>query len=457
MENNSQLEHIVPNPILRNFLKLFIPIAAIVLIGGIALFHAETGSELTKIRSSEEAAIQLGSKSIERIVQTVTNDLKFLTEQKAVSEAVSGTEEHFIDHLNQDWGAFSRTKGIYGQIRWIDNSGKEKIRVNYNKGNSEIVPDDQLQNKGSRYYFTDAIKLNKGEFFISPLDLNIEKGKIVQPLKPMIRIGTPIFSANTQKQGILLLNYLGKQMLNEYGRVMGKTSSRAWLINRDGFWMKGPSSKMEWGFMYNRDKTSMVHLYPDSWKKIILSTKGQFEDEHGLWTFDTVYPLVEGQKTSTGASYAFSPSRSNLKIQEYFWKSVLLLPAKQYNATISHTGIKLAVVIFILLFGLSYGSWRLAYAWAAEEKAKKELRKINLDLEHIVEERTKNLQIALDEVKTLQGIIPICSYCHSIRDDDGAWDRVDAYLSKHSDAMFSHGICPKCMVKARNEAGLDDE
>jgi hypothetical protein len=116
-----------------------------------------------------------------------------------VSLAVSGTEKHLIDHLKQDWSVFSRTKGMYDQIRWIDNSGKEKIRVNYNKGNQEIVPDDKLQNKGSRYYFTDAIKLNKEEFFISPLDLNIEKGKIEQPLKPVIRIGTPILDANTQK------------------------------------------------------------------------------------------------------------------------------------------------------------------------------------------------------------------------------------------------------------------
>ena len=66
-------------------------------------------------------------------------------------------------------------------------------------------------------------------------------------------------------------------------------------------------------------------------------------------------------------------------------------------------------------------------------------------------------EIALDEIKTLKGIIPICSYCHSIRDEEGAWDRVESYISKHSDAAFSHGICPKCMVKARSEAGLDEK
>jgi len=64
-------------------------------------------------------------------------------------------------------------------------------------------------------------------------------------------------------------------------------------------------------------------------------------------------------------------------------------------------------------------------------------------------------EAALNEVKALQGIIPICSYCHSIRDDGGAWNRLEAYICEHSDAQFSHGMCPGCASKARAEAGLE--
>lgn len=70
-------------------------------------------------------------------------------------------------------------------------------------------------------------------------------------------------------------------------------------------------------------------------------------------------------------------------------------------------------------------------------------------------ELVKSLRNALNEIKTLKGIIPICSYCHHIRDGEGTWDRLEAYLSKHSDAEFSHGICPKCFPKAREKNGLD--
>lgn len=67
----------------------------------------------------------------------------------------------------------------------------------------------------------------------------------------------------------------------------------------------------------------------------------------------------------------------------------------------------------------------------------------------------EELKEAINEIQTLRGIIPICSYCHSIRDDEGAWSQLEAYLSEHSEAMFSHGICPKCLAKARADHGLD--
>lgn len=55
------------------------------------------------------------------------------------------------------------------------------------------------------------------------------------------------------------------------------------------------------------------------------------------------------------------------------------------------------------------------------------------------------LQFALDEIKALQGILPICCYCKKIRNDDGYWEQVEAYITSHSQAEFSHSICPACL------------
>jgi len=57
------------------------------------------------------------------------------------------------------------------------------------------------------------------------------------------------------------------------------------------------------------------------------------------------------------------------------------------------------------------------------------------------------LQDALDQVKTLRGFIPICANCKKIRDDKGYWNEVEKYVTEHSDAQFSHGMCPDCLQK----------
>ncbi|MFO0881135.1 MAG: response regulator [Gemmataceae bacterium] len=67
-----------------------------------------------------------------------------------------------------------------------------------------------------------------------------------------------------------------------------------------------------------------------------------------------------------------------------------------------------------------------------------------LTLQETLRNRVRDLQQALARVKHLQGLLPICSYCKSIRSDKDYWQQVEQYLSAHADVRFSHGICPQC-------------
>lgn len=70
-----------------------------------------------------------------------------------------------------------------------------------------------------------------------------------------------------------------------------------------------------------------------------------------------------------------------------------------------------------------------------------------LTLQERLADRVAELQDALTRVKRLQGLLPICSYCKRIRGDDQYWQQVDAYIVEHTDAQFTHGICPPCSKK----------
>jgi phosphoserine phosphatase RsbU/P len=74
-----------------------------------------------------------------------------------------------------------------------------------------------------------------------------------------------------------------------------------------------------------------------------------------------------------------------------------------------------------------------------------------LTLQERLSQRVAELQQALNNVKTLHGLLPICSYCKRIRGDDQYWQQVEKYIADRSEAQFSHGICPSCYAEVEKE------
>jgi len=68
-------------------------------------------------------------------------------------------------------------------------------------------------------------------------------------------------------------------------------------------------------------------------------------------------------------------------------------------------------------------------------------------MEHERKKLLEHIEEASNKIRTLQGLLPICSHCKKIRDDEGYWKEIESYISEHSDLQFSHGICPECSKK----------
>jgi nitrate/nitrite-specific signal transduction histidine kinase len=81
------------------------------------------------------------------------------------------------------------------------------------------------------------------------------------------------------------------------------------------------------------------------------------------------------------------------------------------------------------------------------DRTLQELRQARDGLEDRVRERTQELQKAVERVQVLRGLFPICSSCNKIRDDQGYWHQVEQFVEMHTDARFTHGLCPACCVK----------
>lgn len=103
-----------------------------------------------------------------------------------------------------------------------------------------------------------------------------------------------------------------------------------------------------------------------------------------------------------------------------------------------------ATAFFACAGGLMLGATRvIREALARAEREVEERRRTEAQLR----EANQKLEEALHNVKTLKGLLPVCAWCHKVREDEGYWSQLESYISAHTDTTFTHGICPDCKEK----------
>lgn len=218
------------------------------------------------------------SKVIAKEIGNISADLKFL------EQTYSANIKDRLEIENQ-WFLFCKNKHIYDQIRYINEFGNEKIKVTYNYGSNEsrCIDDYQLRNKYKEIYIRETFKLDKNKIYISELDLNGEDGNIEEATKPVIRFSTPVYDRSGNLQGAIVLNYLAKNMIEEFKNMSKLSNGKVYLLNKDGDFLYNGNAEEQWGFMQVRkDNISFQDEFKEEWQMIengeeeILSDKGLF-------------------------------------------------------------------------------------------------------------------------------------------------------------------------------------
>lgn len=152
------------------------------------------------------------------------------------------------------------------QVRYIDESGMERVRVDWPKGLSQstLLPLRNLQDKQHRYYFKEASEIPPFSFWFSKLDLNIENGKIESPEKPVLRVASPIYVAQ-KFRGIVIINVHMKDFLEKFSR---DSIFKISIIDRDGYFLVSHDSEKSWS-RYRRTEFTVDSGHPDHARSIL--------------------------------------------------------------------------------------------------------------------------------------------------------------------------------------------
>ena len=268
--------------------KYFVIIFAILLITvfGILFYQEEnlTNTKRDELQNQEHKIVGIESNLIGKEINGIISDLNFL--HYSYETKISSRIDAAL--IAEEWKMFSNYQKTYDQIRFIDKNGDEKIRINYSDEGATIVDESKLQNKKDRYYFYETVKLEKGQIYLSKLDLNIENGVIEIPYKPMMRFSSPVYDKNGQFIGIIVLNYMAKNLIEEFKNIGEYNEGKMYLLNSNGYWISSYNPEDEWGFMFEEKENVRFDLrFPDEWERIT-KNEGSIITKNGLFTSSEV-------------------------------------------------------------------------------------------------------------------------------------------------------------------------
>lgn len=298
-----------------------IPAVIVILVGGFFLWSF-LGRLNAQIRHDNSNNVESKKEALAFFLTDASDDVKFLSQSVALRNYLAAVDANADpaaiaaarDNLNEEFFAFAQARSIYDQVRFLDATGQEIIRVNTDRnGVSTIVPEDALQNKAGRYYFDDTFALSPGELMISPLDLNVEQGAIELPHKPVLRYGTPVVY-NGEKVGVIVTNILADNFLN----FLQDPDNHYTLIDADGYYLYHPNEAKRWG----RDLETGITIqqeYPELADVLFSGSPGDLQDITNLFSYTPI--VVPGESSprwflvnTTPTAVAFATVNETLSI-----------------------------------------------------------------------------------------------------------------------------------------------
>ncbi|MBT4265659.1 MAG: PAS domain S-box protein [Deltaproteobacteria bacterium] len=399
------------------------------------VYSANIQIQRARIETKEIQIVKLQRIRIATHFYDITSDLDVISDFHELRQLADSLQDHPTEELKGDFISFSIRKGHYDQIRFLDKSGNEIIRVNYNKGNPEIVPETRLLNKAHRYYFKESMAIGKNQTYISPLDLNIENNQVESPLKPMIRFGTPIISSLNDKAGVIILNYNASLLISDFKKLGRENPGENWILNPEGYWLAGSNPEDEWGFMFDHKKdVNIKSRAPQVWQAMTEKVSGQFYDSRGLYTFDTFHPAKEAVSEDLFSEESHqnalrSQKANSWKIVSFISQAVLNTELRKYSNNLLVI-LKVIFATLITLNGITV--FFLSKSQLKRRRAEDALKRHSIELEERVLERTSELHRLTTAVEQSGSTVVTTDINFNIEYTNPAFTRTSGYSKEEA-------------------------
>ena len=377
------------------FTGLFLPVAALVVVIGLSLGGMRMDDRISEILESDGVHLQLVSGFLGAEILSSLKHLRAVAAEAVTRKALDARSPGQLRALQDSLLTLARRNPLYQQVRWIDEAGLEQVRISRVGDEPVVVAAQDLQDKSGRSYFQAANEMLFGELYISRVDLNEEQGRIEMPLRPVVRIATPVAGSAQERRGILIIN-IDMKYLFEFVHTMGQADPdlQYHLINQQGILMY---ADLEAGQATDGQQKVMdfAPLYPGVWEKIQENDTGSLEAADGLWTWRRLSPVASFKKLTrefTRQAVAFDQLISDeFSLMLVVHRSPAVLDKIRRE---SYTLIALAALSLLAVYGLTlyfYLNGQARARQAEVEAAYARARAASLERMNELEERFHRL------------------------------------------------------------------
>jgi len=297
------------------FLILTLPLLLLVAIVISSSKDKEMDARMGNISHEGEHDIEYQASLIHAEIKRIAQKLQFLSSHSHVLDILEKHDSTAKQSLIQDLTSFIMNMHTYDQVRLLDRQGNEVIRVDSQNGGIHLVPDHQLQNKGSHAYFRQAMQMQKGEVFISHLDLNIENGEIERPFKLTLRFSTPVLNSDGIIVGVLVFNYIANTFIDTFNKS-GHSFGEKVIVDEGGHYLYLTDTQKIWGsILPERADFTLETDSPELWQQMHSNRSGQLLTSDGLFTFAMVspYSVMAQQPAPEGMQHFFIISKVSIE------------------------------------------------------------------------------------------------------------------------------------------------
>lgn len=339
--------------VLKTYLLIIIPFMGIAFFMYNYLYNTEIDKTKQIIIEEQKQKTTIINYVIEDVFAKMHEELLVAKNSNEMADYLNDPTKENLEEVEKLFVRLTLSIKSFDQMRLINNSGQEIIRINNSEEGLEMVEKDLLQDKSDRYYYIETSQLSEGEIYVSNMDLNVENGEIEQPYKPMIRMATPLYTNDNVYQGILIINYLGQNILDVFTEYFQGDDDKEnliqpFLINDQGCYLYHNDQDKTFGFMFdNKASMNLQQENPGLWEDILLKHNGVFEENNVVNYYMSLNPLAKIDTTANTHYHWFIISTFDLKYLPSIQDNIIFGMKKIDILTIIGIDILILLVVMI--------------------------------------------------------------------------------------------------------------